>query len=84
MSLVPPLPPALADANPQFALLHRDLCTTKLNLDGSSVVVDAKVLGERERLSEVRVVLSFSRMKWEWDVGKELRADTLLALKSAI
>ncbi|GAB7329510.1 hypothetical protein MBLNU13_g01285t1 [Cladosporium sp. NU13] len=45
--MLPPVGSTTLSANPKFETLYRDLCTNKLNPDGSSVL-DAKVQKERD------------------------------------
>jgi len=40
-------------ANPQFALLYKDLATNRLERNGSSRVLDVKAAKEREGFKEV-------------------------------
>ncbi len=52
VTMLLPIEPAIAQANPKFEVLYRDLCNNKLNSDGTSVV-DGKAQKERETLSQV-------------------------------
>jgi hypothetical protein len=56
MIMLPPIEPALAASNPKFDVLYRDLCTHKLNVDGTSVV-GGKARKERETLHAVYMSL---------------------------
>jgi hypothetical protein len=50
--MLPPIDPTVLSANPQFYILYRDLCTVKLNLDGSSTL-DQKTQKERDVFATV-------------------------------
>lgn len=50
--MLPPVGSTTLSANPKFETLYRDLCTNKLNTDGSSVL-DAKVQKERDIFATV-------------------------------
>lgn len=50
--MLPPIDPRVLSANPQFYILYRDLCTVKLNLDGSSTL-DQKTQKERDVFATV-------------------------------
>lgn len=50
--MLPPVDSTTLSANPRFETLYRDLCTNKLNPDGSSVL-DAKVQKERDIFATV-------------------------------
>ena len=52
--MLPPVDSTTLSANPRFETLYRDLCTNKLNPDGSSVL-DAKVQKERDIFATVSV-----------------------------
>lgn len=52
--MLPPVDSATLSANPRFETLYRDLCTNKLNPDGSSVL-DDKVQKERDIFATVSV-----------------------------
>lgn len=51
--MLPPVDTAVLDSSPKFNALYQDLCTNKLNPDGSTRVQDAKILKEREDFAEV-------------------------------
>jgi hypothetical protein len=51
-NMFPPVEPDIAASNPKFDALYRDLCTNKLNPDGTTKV-DAKAQKERDALAEV-------------------------------
>ena len=51
--MLPPVDPEVLSNNPKFGALYNDLCTNKLNADGTSKTQDAKVLKEREAFAEV-------------------------------
>lgn len=50
--MLPPVDPTALSANPRFETLYRDLCTNKLNPDGSSAL-DEKVQKERDIFATV-------------------------------
>ena len=50
--MLPPIEPAVATANPKFDALYQDLCTNRLNTDGSSRL-DAKAQKEHDALQHV-------------------------------
>jgi hypothetical protein len=50
--MLPAVDSAVLAANPRFEALYRDLCTNKLNEDGSSRL-DAKSLRDRQGVEEV-------------------------------
>ena len=50
--MLPPVNSTTLSANPKFETLYRDLCTNKLNPDGSSVL-DDKVQKERDVFATV-------------------------------
>jgi len=50
--MLPPVDSTTLSANPRFETLYRDLCTNKLNPDGSSVL-DVKVQKERDIFATV-------------------------------
>lgn len=56
--MLPPIEPEIATANPKFDALYRDLCSNKLNVDGSTKV-DVNAQKERDVLSEVC-------FRWDW------------------
>ncbi|KAM0719687.1 hypothetical protein Q7P37_003818 [Cladosporium fusiforme] len=47
VTMLPPVDPSILSANPKFEALYRDLCTNKLNPDGSSAF-DQKAQKERD------------------------------------
>nr|POE46894.1 uncharacterized protein CFP56_00226 [Quercus suber] len=49
--MLPPVDPAVLSANPQFEALYTDLCTKKLDTDGTSRL-EGKAVKEREAFSE--------------------------------
>ncbi|OQO09210.1 hypothetical protein B0A48_06101 [Cryoendolithus antarcticus] len=49
--MLPPISQSVLTSNPKFEVLHRDLCTNRLNSDGSSTV-DEKTRKERESFSD--------------------------------
>lgn len=49
--MLPPVDPEILSANPQFDALYRDLCTNKLEPDGTTKV-DAKTQQERDAFKE--------------------------------
>lgn len=51
-AMLPPVNQATLTSNTRFDALYRDLCTNKLNSDGSSVL-DQKALKERSSLNTV-------------------------------
>lgn len=51
--MLPPVDATVLSNNPKFHALYDDLCTGKLNPDGTSKILDAKVLKEREVFAEV-------------------------------
>lgn len=55
--MLPPVNSTTLSANPRFETLYRDLCTNKLNPDGSSVL-DDKVQKERDIFATVSVEYS--------------------------
>jgi len=50
--MLPPVEPTTLAANPKFAALYHDLCTNKLNEDGTSRL-DPKALKEQQAFGEV-------------------------------
>jgi hypothetical protein len=56
MTMLPPIEPETAQANPKFDALYRDLCTNKLNSDGSTKL-DMGAQKEREAFLEVGIPL---------------------------
>lgn len=50
--MLPPVDATTLSTNPRFETLYRDLCTNKLNPDGSSVL-DDKVQKERDIFATV-------------------------------
>jgi hypothetical protein len=50
--MLPPIDPTVLSTNPQFYILYRDLCTVKLNLDGSSTL-DQKTQKDRDVFATV-------------------------------
>lgn len=50
--MLPPVDPTTLSANPKFDTLYRDLCTHKLNPDGTSAL-DEKVQKERNNFATV-------------------------------
>jgi hypothetical protein len=50
--MLPPVDPTILSTNPRFETLYRDLCTNKLNPDGSSAL-DEKVQKERDIFATV-------------------------------
>lgn len=54
--MLPPAETTLLAANPKFEALHRDLCSNKLNDNGTSRL-DAKAVKEREILEEVSLLV---------------------------
>lgn len=53
--MLPPVDPILLANNPQFEALYRDLCTNKLNPDGSSGF-DQKAEKERDVFATVSLM----------------------------
>lgn len=53
--MLPPVDQEIRTANSKFDALYNDLCSNKLNPDGSTKI-DAKAQRERDSLSEVRNV----------------------------
>lgn len=70
--MLPPVDSTTLSANPRFETLYRDLCTNKLNPDGSSVL-DAKVQKERDVFATVSGDYSSlycrERSLSEWDLA---------------
>lgn len=56
--MLPPVESAILAAYPKFQGLYRDLCTNKLNEDGSSKL-DAKALKDRQGFENVRALVIF-------------------------
>lgn len=57
--MLPPVNASVLSANPKIDALYRDLCTNKLNADGSSKA-DGKTLKERDTVAEVgRIAQAF-------------------------
>lgn len=50
-TMLPPTDPELLNANPQFDALYRDLCSNKLEADGTTKI-DAKAQKERDNFKE--------------------------------
>jgi hypothetical protein len=50
--MLPPVESSILASNPSFDVLYRDLCTNKLNIDGTTRT-DAKQQKEREAFNEV-------------------------------
>lgn len=50
---LPPINPAILTANPKFSALYQDLLDNKLNPDGTTKILDPKVLKERADFAEV-------------------------------
>lgn len=51
--MLSPVDPTVLSNNPKFNAVYQDLCTNKLNPDGTSKILDGKVLREREAFAEV-------------------------------
>ena len=50
--MLPPVASSILASNPSFDVLYRDLCTNKLNIDGTTRT-DAKQQKERDAFNEV-------------------------------
>jgi hypothetical protein len=50
--MLPPVESSVLASNPSFDVLYRDLCTNKLNIDGTTRT-DAKQQKERDAFNEV-------------------------------
>lgn len=64
--MLPAIEPVVLASNPQFEALYTDLCTKKLDDDGTSRL-ESKAVAERESFREVsRCRLRGETQDWKW------------------
>jgi hypothetical protein len=77
--MLPPIDPTVLSTNPQFYILYRDLCTVKLNLDGSSTL-DQKTQKDRDVFATVSgnsFLSKWSRGSCVWASSPKFDVDSL-------
>jgi hypothetical protein len=78
--MLPPVESSVLASNPSFDVLYRDLCTNKLNVDGTTRT-DAKQQKEREAFNEVMKLIPDGDKVLADSSAKDLRRARILTAK---